>query len=144
MPLKFRAIRQIVDLDATPEEVYDALLSARKHSEFTGSPSTANAKVGSTFMAWDGYISGKNIELVKGKKIVQEWTTTEWPAGYPPSTLEFTLVPGKGGGSQLRMVHSKVPAEQADDYSKGWYDAYWNPLREYFERKKGRGQKIDG
>jgi uncharacterized protein YndB with AHSA1/START domain len=61
-------------------------------------------------MAWDGYISGKNIELVKGKKIVQEWTT-EWPAGYPPSRLEFTLTV-KGGGTQLKMVHSRVPADR--------------------------------
>jgi activator of HSP90 ATPase len=30
-------------------------------------------------MAWNMYISGKNIELVKDKKIVQEWKTTEWP-----------------------------------------------------------------
>jgi uncharacterized protein YndB with AHSA1/START domain len=135
MPPKFRTIRQSVALDAAPEDVYDALLSARKHSEFTGSPSTANAKVGSTFMAWDGYISGKNIELVKGKKIVQEWTTTEWPAGYPPSRLEFTLTAKKGGGTQLKMVHARVPAEQADDYTTGWYDAYWNPLKEYFQRK---------
>ncbi len=122
---------------ASPGEVYDALLSARKHSEFTGSPATTNARVGSTFKAWDGYISGKNLELVKGKKIVQEWTTTEWPKDYPSSRLEFTLT-AKKGATQVKMVHSKVPAEQTDDYSKDWYDSYWNPLKEYFRRKKAR------
>ncbi len=137
MVQKFRTITQTVLITASPEEVYDALLSARKHSEFTGSLATTNDRVGSAFNAWDGYISGKNLELVRGKKIVQEWTTTEWPKDYPPSRLEFTLT-AKEGATQLRMVHSKVPAEQADDYSKGWHDAYWNPLKEYFRRKKAR------
>jgi activator of HSP90 ATPase len=73
LPLKFGTIEQTVFFEATPEEIYDALLDARKHSEFTGSPATASAKKGATFTAWEGYIIGKNIELVKGKKIVQEW-----------------------------------------------------------------------
>lgn len=135
MALKFRTIKETVLIDATPDDVYDALLNARKHSEFTGSPATANAKIGGTFVAWDGYISGKNLELVKGKRIVQEWRTTEWPADYPPSRLEFILTARKGA-TVLKMVHSKVPAEQADDYAQGWDDAYWDPLKQYFERKK--------
>jgi hypothetical protein len=32
------------------------------------------------------------------------------------------------------MVHSNVPAEQADDYAQGWIDFYWKPLKEYFEK----------
>jgi activator of HSP90 ATPase len=135
LALKFRIIKQTVLISATPGDVYDALLNARKHSEFTGSPATANAKTGSTFRAWDGYIEGKNLELVKGKKIVQEWRTTGWPADYPPSRLELTLT-AKKDATELRMVHSKVPAEQADAYAQGWYDSYWDPLKEYFGRKK--------
>lgn len=91
--------------------------------------------MGGKFTAWDGYITGKHLELVKGRKIVQEWKTTEWPAGYPPSRLQlkFSL---KRGGTELRMLHSKVPAEQIASYRKGWVDSYWNPLKEYFAKKK--------
>ena len=71
----------------------------------------------------------------KGKKIVQEWTTSEWPEGYPPSVLELDLkkVPE---GTELTMTHSKVPEEQADDYEEGWMDYYWNPMIEYFKQTK--------
>ena len=134
MPLKFGKIEQTVFFDATPKDVYDALLDARKHSEFTGSPAKTNAKVGATFTAWDGYIDGKNLELVDGKKIVQEWKTTEWPEGYPFSRLEFTLAPKKGG-TELKMVHSKVPAEQVSEYTEGWKSSYWGPLKDYFASK---------
>jgi len=66
---------------------------------------------------------------------VHEWTTTEWPAGYPPSILELTLKP-KGKGTELTMVHSKVPAEQVDYYAEGWKEFYWAPMKKYFAAKQ--------
>jgi uncharacterized protein YndB with AHSA1/START domain len=133
LPPKFGTIEQTVFFKAAPEEVYAALLDPRKHSEFTGSPATTSAKKGATFTAWEGYITGKNLELVKGKKIVQEWKTTDFPDGYPVSRLELMLT-AKRGGTELKMVHSKVPAEQVAEYTGGWKSAYWDPLREYLAK----------
>ena len=118
MVLKFGKIEQTVFFKAPPGAVYDALLDAGKHSEFTGSRATTSDKAGEEFEAWDGYISGKNIELVRNKKIVQEWKTTEWPRGYPPSLLELTLA-AKKGGTELKMVQTKVPASEVAKYSEG-------------------------
>jgi activator of HSP90 ATPase len=135
LPLKFGTIEQTVFFEATPEDVYDALLDAKKHGEFTGSPATTSARKGATFTAWEGYITGKNLELVKGKKIVQDWRTTEFPDEYPFSRLELTLAP-KRGGTELKMVHSKVPADQVDEYTQGWKSSYWDPLKKYFAQQK--------
>jgi activator of HSP90 ATPase len=132
--LKFGTIEQTVFFEAAPDDIYDALLDPRKHSEFTGSPSATSAKKGATFTAWEGYIAGKNLELVKGKKIVQEWKTTEWPDGYPVSRLELTLI-AKRGGTELKMVHSKVPAEQVASYTSGWKSSYWDPLKAYLAKR---------
>jgi activator of HSP90 ATPase len=133
MKLKTAIIKQKIILQALPDEVYDALLNPRKHSEFTRSKATGKAKVGAEFTAWDGYISGKNLELEKGKRIIQEWATTEWPEGYPPSRLEFILkeVDGK---TKLTMVHSNIPAEQEEQLKEGWIDYYWKPLKNYFRK----------
>ncbi len=131
--MKNTTIKQTLVVQAEPGEVYDAFLDAKKHSAFTGSKATCDPRVGGKFTAWDGYISGKNLELVKGKKIVQEWVTTEWPEGYAPSRLELTFKKTKGG-TEISMVQSEVPVEQADDIRQGWIDFYWDPLKEYFKK----------
>ena len=114
-----------------PMRIYDALLDGKKHSKMTGAKATGDAAVGGKFTAWDGYISGTNLELEPGRRIVQEWQTSEWPAGAPPSHLEWTFAE-KDGGTEVTMVHSNVPAAQADSYKQGWIDYYWTPMKEYF------------
>jgi uncharacterized protein YndB with AHSA1/START domain len=131
MANRVKTITQKVVVPAPPAQVYDAFVNPRVHTAFTGSPATGSARVGGTFTAWDGYISGVNRELVKGSRIVQDWQTTEWPDGAKPSRVEFSFKAVKGG-TEIRMVHSNVPAEQADAYRQGWIDYYWDPLTAYF------------
>ena len=119
---------------SSPEVVYRAFLSSKEHMEFTGSEAQCSARVGGRFTAWGKYISGKNMELVEGNKIVQEWKTSEWPEGYEPSILKIFLKK-KGGGTLLSMIQSRVPASQVDQYDKGWYESYWEPLKQYFRAK---------
>lgn len=130
---KVTTIKQRVTVHATPEQVYEAFMDPKKHSDFTGSKATCNPKVGGKFTAWDGYISGKNLELEKGKRIVQEWISTDFPEGSAPSRLELKFTKTKGG-TQILMVHSNVPEEQADDVAEGWREFYWEPLKEYFKK----------
>jgi activator of HSP90 ATPase len=129
---KTTIIKQVVLIPASPDEVYEALMDEKKHAEFTGAKAKIDPKVGGKFSAWDGYIFGKNLKLVKGKLIVQEWKTTEWP-DYPPSEVEFSLKK-KGNGTEITMVHIKVPSEQADSYEQGWFEFYWEPLKKYFKK----------
>lgn len=130
---KTETIKQKLIVSASPAEVYDAYMDPKKHSEFTGSKATCDPRVNGEFTAWDGYIYGKNIELQPGKRIVQEWSTTEWPPKQSPSRLELTFTKAKGG-TEIQMIHSNVPAEQATDVAQGWIDFYWDPLKEYFEK----------
>jgi uncharacterized protein YndB with AHSA1/START domain len=131
MEIKTGTIRQKVIIAATPDEVYGAYMDAKIHSKFTGSRASISPRVGGRMAAWGGYITGKNLELARGRKIVQEWSTTEWPEGYPPSILTITLRKA-GDGTELTMVHSRVPRSQMKEYADGWKEWYWNPLKEYF------------
>jgi len=134
---KTKVIRQKVTIPATPAEVYDAFMDPRKHGAFTGGKATCDPKVGGKISAWDGYITGKNLKLVKGKHIVQEWITSDWAEGYPPSILDLTFTK-KGSGTELKMVHSDVPASMAASFADGWKEHYWNLLQNYFLEKRSK------
>ena len=121
-------------IDASPLAVYEAYVDPKKHAAFTGQSATGALKPGGRFSAGDGYITGKYLALEEGKRVLQEWKTTEWPRGYPPSLLELTFK-AKGKQTVLTMVHSKVPEEQTDYYSDGWKEFYWKPMKEYFAKK---------
>ena len=128
-------IKQSVFMPATPEEVYEAYTNPELHSEFTGAKATGTPEVGEAFTAWDGYIEGQYVELDPGKRVVQTWSTSEWPEHAAPSTLELTF-DEKDGGTNITLVQTDVPSEQSDDYDEGWHSSYWEPMKAYFEAKQ--------
>jgi uncharacterized protein YndB with AHSA1/START domain len=130
-PKPTTTIVQHVFIQATPEQVYDALVVPTLASSVIGGECSGEPAVGASFTHWNNYIHGKHLELVRGERIVQEWTTTEWPKNAAPSRVEFQLT-GTGGGTELTMTHSSVPSEQAEDYRQGWIDFYWTPMRAHF------------
>jgi activator of HSP90 ATPase len=137
MVKKYGRIRQEMVFPASPEEIYDTLVNPTRHSEFTGLKAENEVKVGGRFMAGNGYITGKNIALQSGKKIVQEWKTREWPEGYPPSILKITLKK-VDQGTKLTLNQTRVPSSQVEYYANGWKEYYWKPLMNYLNK----GEKI--
>ncbi len=125
--------QKVIIPKASPKQVYEAFVDPKIHSEFTDSKATGKPVVGGKFTAWDGYISGKFLELEEGKKVVQEWSSTDFPEGASPSRLELTFcaVPK---GTEIVMVHSNVPKDQEAETAEGWTEFYWEPLKEYFKR----------
>ena len=118
-------------LNAAPEKVFRAWLSSEGHTAMTGSPAKVEPRVGGSFTAWDGYITGKTLELKPYTRIVQSWRTTEFPADSPDSRLEVLLEAAEDG-TKITLIHSDVPDDQAGDYEHGWEESYFTPMREYF------------
>jgi activator of HSP90 ATPase len=133
MKFEVTALKQKAIIPASPEEVYEAFTDPKKHSEFTGSKATGKAKIDGKFTAWDGYIFGKFLQYEPGKYLVQEWQTTDWPEGYPPSKFELTFkkVPE---GTEVTMIHSNIPTIQKEELAEGWEEFYWQPLKKYFQK----------
>ena len=129
-----KTIKQKVYFKASPNEIYSLLMDSRKHSEFTGSTAKISNKENGKFEAYDGYIEGQNIKLVRGKKIIQKWRGSDWPEDHY-STAEFSLK-RKGEGCELSFVQKNVPDKQYAPIKQGWIDFYWNPIKEYLKSKK--------
>ena len=127
------------DLPATPQAVYDAWLDSAAHGAMTGSEAKIGKNVGDRYTAWDGYISGKTLELAPGRRIAQSWRTTEFDSKDPDSTIVVDLEPTKNG-TQLTLTHRGVPNGQTSYENGGWRDFYFAPMQAYFEdeRKKSK------
>ena len=84
----------------------------------TGGKAKASKKVGAAFSAWDGYIVGKNIELVPGKRIVQSWRTSEFAADDPDSTITLTSTPIEARSARSTLTH-RERARWSDQLREG-------------------------
>ncbi|MCG3167264.1 MAG: hypothetical protein POELPBGB_03051 [Bacteroidia bacterium] len=134
MPMKTISFKQIIKFNSEPHEVYNALMDSKTHSSFTGSKAIIGKNIGDDFSAYEGYITGKNIELVPGKKIVQFWKTTDkgWRKNYF-SIIEFVFIK-KENGTELQFSHKNIPANITANYAQGWEDYYWKPMKSFLEK----------
>lgn len=121
--------------DAMPEVLYNSFLDSKAHGEMTGAEANVSDCEDVEFTAWDGYISGRNVELVPGRKIVQFWRTTEFDEEQPDSLIEIQLEPTEDGKTKLRLLHKNLP-EDDNQYIKGWQDYYFKPMEIYFSSIK--------
>ena len=128
-----KTIEQTVTFNASTHDVYEALLDSDKHSRFTGAKATISRDVGGSFTAYDGYISGTNLELIPDTKIVQSWRGNDdgWPPGHH-STATFTL-DNVDTGTRLTFVQSGVPEEAFDGINQGWQEHYWSKMKIFLE-----------
>ena len=119
----------------SPLELYNAWLESKKHSKMTGDKAQIDPKIGGLFTAGDGYISGKNLELIPGKRILQAWRTTEFPPDSPDSKLELLFEPNEIG-TKLTLIQTEIPDRQGDYYKDGWKEFYFDPMKKVLNKKK--------
>jgi uncharacterized protein YndB with AHSA1/START domain len=135
--MKTKTIEQTVAFDASPRQVYDIYVDARKHAAFTGARATLANRIGGKMSVWDGHIAGEMLVLRPGKRIVQTWKTEGWPRGAAESILDIRLV-SKGKKTELTMVHSGIPSKPASlakGFTTGWHSHYWDLMRKYLKKK---------
>jgi activator of HSP90 ATPase len=125
-------IQQTVTFTVPPQLVYEALMDSQQHAAFTGGPAKISREVGGEFSTFDGYITGKNIELVPDKRIVQSWRAVDWDADvFSTVTFELTPVPE---GTRLDFTHTDLPDGTEPEFTQGWIDNYWEPMKRYFSK----------
>jgi len=123
------ALHQEIDLKATPQRIYEILLSSKDFAACTGMPAEIDPKEGGAFSMFGGMIVGRNIELVPSQRVIQAWRPADWPAGLY-SLVRFELKP-RGSETTVVLDHSSFPAGGYDHLSAGWHEHYWEPLKKF-------------
>ncbi len=123
-------IKQQIDVRATPNEIYDTLMSSEKFAAFTETAAEIDPSVGGKFSCFDGQITGIQLENSAGELIVQSWRVSFWPEGvFSNVRIEMSA---SQDGTTLNLTHSEFPADMLEHLEPGWHNKYWDPLKAYF------------
>ena len=120
------------ELPAEAKEIYRHWLWSDGHTAMTGAIAHITDSAGQKYDAWDGYISGENINLEQDRKIVQSWCTLHFSKADADSIIEITLEPNTGG-TLLALTHRNVPDGQTSYEEFGWENHYFTPMKRRFE-----------
>ena len=125
-----KTIKQRVTFKASPATVYDLLADSRKHTAVTGRKATISRRIGGAFSASGHDVSGVNVDLVPGRRIVQAWRHRRFPEGIF-SMAAVTLTPTASGGTELVLTHRGVPKELIPETERAWREQYWSRIKAY-------------
>jgi activator of HSP90 ATPase len=89
-------------------------------------PTKLSPHVGGAFALFDGYIIGRQLELVPNELIVQAWRVLSWPRGvYSIARFEFSE---QARVTTIVFDHTGFPKGAASHLVSGWQEHYWDPL----------------
>jgi uncharacterized protein YndB with AHSA1/START domain len=125
-------IEQTYEMNASPEEVFEALVNPDLIQDWSGDEAKMNAVVGGKFSLWGGQMFGTNLEVVKNKKLVQEWCYDQWEE---PSKVTITITT-KAKKTIVNLLHEDVPEKSLNSISDGWAAYYLGAMQEMFEEIK--------
>ena len=126
--------QKIVFKNTTSKVLYDLYMNAKKHSLISGATATISNKEGTKYSVHGGYITGKNLQLVKDKLIVQTWRAQGWDKNDIDSTFIINLEQ-KEKDVILYAIHANLPDKHSGHIAKGWHDHYWKPWKNHLAGK---------
>ena len=125
------AINQSITIRARPDEVFVALASAEVFGKVTGAPADLEEQEGGAFSLFGGQITGRTVEIIPNKRIVQAWRAEPWPEG-AYSIVKFEIKK-TGTTTTVNLEHAGFPDNAGEHLEGGWHKMYWEPLKAYFE-----------
>jgi len=126
------------ELAAPAAEIFDTYLDPRAHAAITGAPVTVAPRAGAKFAAFDKALSGRILQLVPKRLIVQSWRASQWKARDLDSTLILTLHSIGRARTRIELVQVNVPDHDFAGVSQGWEICYWAPWREHLKARPVR------
>jgi activator of HSP90 ATPase len=123
-----KTFQKTFKINAEPSDVYSALTNPYTIELWSGYTAVMSEEPGSEFSLWDGDITGKNLEFIKNKKVVQEWYFGDQPE---KSVVTITIKPA-GEDSEVTVEHTNIPDADFPDIAEGWREYYMGAIINFF------------
>ena len=123
-------IEQTYLIDASPEEVWEALTDPALMAQWSGQSAAFDPNVGSPYQLFDNYVTGEIVVADAPSRLAQTWKPNDWTI--EDSLVTFVLTPVEGG-TQVDLVHENVQPEDYEGTNKGWDEFYVGALKKMLE-----------
>ncbi len=133
---RFRSAWNIEDDQSASEVVhplatiYELLADSKNYSGVTGRRAAISRRIGGTFSVSGKDVSGINMDLVPGERIVQAWRHLRFLNGIF-SMAAVTLNPTTDGGTELVLTHRGVPKDLISETELAWREQYWSRIKAF-------------
>jgi activator of HSP90 ATPase len=124
-----KEFKKYFKIQASVQDVYNALVNPNVIELWTGDDVVMDDQVGTEFSLYEGNITGKNLEIEKEKKIVQQWYFGDQEEA---SIVTIKLHSDKENTS-VEVRHTNIPDEAYENIVEGWSYAYFEPIMELLE-----------
>lgn len=123
-----KTFKKTFRIKAEPSDVYAAITNPYTIELWSGYPAQMTTEPGSEFSLWEGDITGRNIEFIQDKKVVQEWYFGDQAE---KSIVTITIFPDRENSS-VTVEHSNIPDEEFEDIAEGWREYYIDAINNFF------------
>jgi activator of HSP90 ATPase len=123
-------IHQEVTINAPPDRIYELLTNGAKFGDATGKPGKGGGAPGAFFSLFDGWLQGRQVELVANERIAQAWRFMDWEPGIY-SAVRFELKP-EGTGTRIILDQDGVPEAFHEHVKTNWDGFYFAPFKKHF------------
>ena len=123
-----KTFKKTFKINAEPSDIYSAITNPFTIELWSGYPAIMSTEPGSEFSLWEGDITGKNLEFVQDKKIVQEWYFGDQPG---KSIVTITISPDREN-SLVTVEQSNISDEEFSGIADGWREYYIGAIINFF------------
>ncbi len=123
-----KTFKKTFKINAEPSDVYSALINPFTIELWSGYPAIMSEEPGSEFSLWEDDITGRNLEFIKDKKIVQEWCFGEQ---HEKSVVTITIQPDREN-CQVTVEHTNIPDKDFAEIAEGWREYYIGAIADFF------------
>jgi activator of HSP90 ATPase len=123
-----KIFKKTFKINAEPSDIYSAITNPYTIELWSGYPAQMSTEQDSEFSLWEGDITGKNIEFVQDRKVVQEWYFGDQQE---KSIVTISISPDREN-SVVTVEHTNIPDEDFSDIAEGWREYYFGAIINFF------------
>jgi len=123
-----KTFKKTFKVNADPSDIYSALTNSYTIELWSGYHAQMLTEPGSEFSLWEGDITGRNLEFIQDRKVVQEW----YFGDQAEKSIVTIIINPDEENSQVTVEHTNIPDDEFAQISEGWREFYIGAIIDFF------------